>query len=528
VEDNPGDADLIQKMLPNTDHSSFTILCVNKLSEAVSHLKSQKTDIALLDLDLPDNQGIETVHAAHQTAPEMPIVAFSGNRDKAIAMAAVQSGAQDFLVKGQTHRSHLTRVLHNAVQRNFEKEKVREPEQFLHSALDALSTHIAIVDADGYILATNKAWREFSSAGGGVFRCREKSNLFDACRKTVNDDSPEGCFSRDFTKGMRDVLGKKQNQFEMSYWLPCRSGKKWFHGQVTAFTSGKERMVVVTHENITEHILDQEEKIRLAAELRQRHKMEAIGTLASGIAHDFNNILAAVLGYVELSLLDVEKSTPLEKNLHAVHQAGIRAKELVQQILTFARKDEVHIQPTRVSTIAEETIRLIRSTIPASIDIRLTVESDALVMADPSQIHQIFMNLFCNAAQAMDAKGGVLSITICRELLDASFKSMHDSFIPGEFIKITISDTGMGIAPHRIEKIFDPYYTTKKAGEGSGLGLSVVRGIVQSHGGEITVESTVDLGTTFNVYLSLCTKTAPSPNDARHKTIRDPCSVLCS
>ncbi len=518
VEDNPGDADLIQEMLPATEHSGFTVHCVTRLSEAVSHLKNEETDLALLDLDLPDSQGIETVRAAHQAAPEMPIVVLTGNQDEHIGIEAVQGGAQDFLIKGQTHHTHLSRVLRYAVQRNFAKEKVRESERFLRSTLDALSAHIAIIDSSGNILATNSAWRKFAEANGGLaLRCCEKSNYFEACHATHGDNRPNARCARTFAEGVRAVLDERKDRFEMEYLLRCQSGNEWFHGQVTPFPSGRERKAVVAHENITERKLAQEEKIKLAAQLRQTYKMEAIGTLAGGIAHDFNNILAAVLGYVELSMLDLEKGDPLERNLQEVYQAGMRAKELVQQILTFARKEEGHIQPTQICVIAEEAARLIRSTIPTSIDVQLTVESEAFAMADPTQIHQIFMNLFANAAQAMVTGEGQLSIHISEASLDASFQSMHKTFEPDDFLKITISDTGVGIAPDRLEKIFDPYYTTKHEGEGSGLGLSVVHGIVRSHGGEITVESVVDRGTSFSVYLPLSVKSVDQPIEVSNK-----------
>jgi signal transduction histidine kinase/DNA-binding response OmpR family regulator len=509
VEDNPGDADLIQEMLPTTDESGFVVHCVSRLSEAVSHLEEKEADLTLLDLDLPDSQGIETVRLAHQAAPKMPIVVLTGNQDERLGIAAVQGGAQDFLIKGQTHQSQLSRVLRYAVQRHCAEEKMRESERFLRSTLDALSAHIAIIDQTGKILAANMAWREFADAPGGhILRCREQANYFDACGTVQRGNAEDACFAEAFAEGVRSVLDQETDQFEMEYQMHSREEKLWFHGQVTPFPSGNERKVVVAHENITDRKKAEEERLELAAQLRHTYKMEAIGTLAGGIAHDFNNILASVLGYVELSLLDLKKGGQLEKNLQEVYQAGTRAKELVQQILTFARKDESHIQPTQICAIAKEASKLIRSTIPASIEVRLTVESKAYAMAEPTQIHQIFMNLFTNAAHAMDRNGGILSVNISETTLDKSFDSMHSAFTPGTYLQITVSDTGTGISKNKLEKIFDPYFTTKGGKEGTGLGLSVVHGIIRNHGGEITVKSKTGKGTTFTIYLPLTAQTA--------------------
>jgi signal transduction histidine kinase/DNA-binding response OmpR family regulator len=509
VEDNPGDADLIQEMLPTTDESGFTVHCVSRLSEAVSHLREEEADLALLDLDLPDSQGIETVRLAHEAAPQMPIVVLTGNQDERLGIAAVQGGAQDFLIKGQTHRSQLSRVLRYAIQRHCVEEQMRESERFLRSTLDALSAHIAIIDRTGNILATNMAWRRFSdSLGGHIMRCREQTNYFTSSGAVQCENAQDVCSAEVFAEGTRAVLEKEKDRFEMEYPIHSHQGKLWFHGQVTLFPSGNERKVVVAHENITDRKKAEAEQLRLSAQLRRAYKMEAIGTLAGGIAHDFNNILASVLGYVELSLLDLEKGSQLEKNLQEVYQAGIRAKELVKQILTFARKDESHIQPTQISAIAKEASKLIRSTIPTSIEVRLTVESNAFAMAEPTQIHQIFMNLFTNAAHAMENDGGILAITIAETTLDKSFGSMHTAFTPGDYLKITVSDTGTGISSDKLEKIFDPYFTTKGGKEGTGLGLSVVHGIVRNHGGEITVESKMGQGTTFTIYLPRCAQKA--------------------
>jgi signal transduction histidine kinase/CheY-like chemotaxis protein len=503
VEDNPGDADLIQEMLPAGEDSEFSVHCVARLEDAVSHLREKEIDLALLDLDLPDSNGIETVRIARKAAPGLPIVVLTGNQDERVGIAAVQGGAQDFLIKGQTQRNQLTRVIRYAVQRHCAEEQVRESERFLRSALDALSAHIAIIDASGRVLTTNNAWKEFAAKFcQHAMRCDEDTDYFAAQETYPYENGKDAGHAATFAQGIRAVLDAETDLFEMEYPLSCgQSGKFWFHARITPFPGGGERRVVVAHENITERRRAIEDKMRMAAQLRHTYKMEAIGTLAGGIAHDFNNILSSVIGFTELCLLDVNKGSLLESNMVEVYRAGMRARDLVRQILTFARKDENIVQPTQAGIIAKEATKLIRSIIPASIDIRLKVESDALVMADPTQIHQIFMNLFTNAAQAMETEGGKLTIHIGQTRLDRYLDSMHTNFIPGQYLMITISDTGTGIDPEKLDKIFDPYFTTKGRGEGTGLGLSVVHGIVQACNGEISVDSEPGQGTSFTIYL---------------------------
>ena len=247
--------------------------------------------------------------------------------------------------------------------------------------------------------------------------------------------------------------------------------------------------------------IDVTEKWQLEKRLAQAQKMESIGTLAGGIAHDFNNILSAVIGYTELSLIDIPKGSALQNNLQQVLKAGGRAKDLVRQILTFSRQRENELVPVKVSLIVNEALKLLRASLPTTIKMRHHIKSYLAVLTDPTNIHQVLMNLCTNASFAMQKEGGVLEVSLSDVDLDADFAKQHPDVKPGKFIRLIVSDTGYGMSPEVSERIFDPFFTTKKMGQGTGMGLSVVHGIVKSHGGTIIVESSPGKGSAFSVFL---------------------------
>ena len=245
----------------------------------------------------------------------------------------------------------------------------------------------------------------------------------------------------------------------------------------------------------------------LETQLQQAQKMEAIGTLAGGIAHDFNNILSSVFGYTELALIEAAEGTRLKKNLESVLTAGERARDLVQQILTFSRQGENTFGPIQVKFITKEALKLLQATLPSTIEIRQDIQSDSLVLGDPTQIHQVLLNLCVNANHAMREKGGLLEVALVDVELDARFTDPHPDMKPGTHLRLMVKDAGCGIPSHLLDRIFDPFFTTKDKGEGTGMGLSVVHGIVKAHGGTITVQCEPGKGSAFNVFLPVIEKT---------------------
>ena len=247
--------------------------------------------------------------------------------------------------------------------------------------------------------------------------------------------------------------------------------------------------------------IDITEQRRLEEQLRQAQKMEALGTLAGGIAHDFNNLLGIMLGNTELALLEMPEGQPARHHLEHIHQACLRARALVRQILSFSRKTPQALQLCHFGPIVQESLALMRALIPTTIDLRLAMTATAdVVLADPVQLQQVVINLVTNAAQAMEPAGGVLEVSLVDLTLDEAAARRHD-LRPGSYVRLTVWDTGCGIAPTIMARIFDPYFTTKEVGNGTGMGLAVVHGIVKHYGGAISAQSALGQGASFQVYL---------------------------
>ncbi len=309
--------------------------------------------------------------------------------------------------------------------------------------------------------------------------------------------------------------GSQDEAFYQGMWDTLRSGSTW-RGRltnrrkdgrlilqascVTPFRdkSGSISGYVSVNRDITR-------EVQVEARIAQTQKLEAIGTLAGGIAHDFNNILMAILGYSGLALSEVPPGSPLREKLQSIYLAGNRAAELTRQILAFSRPTLQVQKIVQVKPIAREVMKLMRASLPSTIEIREAFGSDAYVLAEPAQVHQVLMNLCTNAGLAMRDAGGVLEVRLSEIALDAAGLAPYQGTVPGTYIVLSVRDTGVGIEREILDRIFDPFFTTRPTGEGTGLGLSVVHGIVRSHGGFITVRSEPGKGSEFSVHLPVVT-----------------------
>jgi PAS domain S-box-containing protein len=337
---------------------------------------------------------------------------------------------------------------------------------------------------------------------------------------------------------LTEVLGRNPNILKSGetpveeynrLWRTIRSGGIWegeFHNRKKngeLFWEFATIAPIRNAENVITHYLavkeDITERKKLEAQLRQVQKMEAIGQLAGGIAHDFNNILSAITGYTEISQSMIEPTSPISEYLAHVLEAGGRAKELINQIMMFSRETEQELRPIRISLPVKEALKLIRASVPTSIEIRSEILSQASAQADPTQIHQIVMNLCANAAHAMQEQGGLLEVRLTDITIDhGDDRKNYPDAKPGNYIRLTISDQGHGIDALHLHRIFDPFFTTKEKGEGTGMGLSVVHGIVKSYDGSIYVHSRRGEGSTFEILIPSLESAVPD-DIALKKTI---------
>jgi PAS domain S-box-containing protein len=272
--------------------------------------------------------------------------------------------------------------------------------------------------------------------------------------------------------------------------------------------------VTFTALDITAGKQAEQERLRLEDRLRQSQKMEAIGTLAGGIAHDFNNILAAIIGFAELAKIEAQGNGEAKANLAEVLKASFRARDLVRQILTFSRQTETEFGPIQIKLIVKEALKLLRASLPSTIQIRQDLACKGLVLGDPSQIHQVVMNLCTNAYQAMYERGGILEVSLSETLINASPSPDFKVLPQGPCLRLRVRDNGPGIDPAIIHRIFDPYFSTKEKGKGTGLGLAVVHGIVKNHRGAIQVSSRLGEGATFDIYFPMAQTAAATDESA--------------
>lgn len=301
-----------------------------------------------------------------------------------------------------------------------------------------------------------------------------------------------------------EALSKSRPIVDLENWNLAKDG-----AEICLLSNGVPIMdvdgVLIGYRGVDKDITNQKklesEKTAIEARLLHAQKMESIGTLAGGIAHDFNNILFPLLGFAEMLKEDVPSDSPLQAHIDQILRSALRSKDLVKQILTFSRQGEQDLKPIKLQPIIKEALKLLRSSIPTTIDIQQDIDSGYdVVVADPAQVHQIIMNLATNAYHAMEGTGGRLNVTL-KQIRLKSDRSFFSELPPGKYAHLTVADTGTGIENDIMEKIFDPYFTTKETGKGTGLGLSVVRGIVKSCNGDIRVDSEPGKGTKFHVVL---------------------------
>lgn len=538
VEDNLAEARLLREVLNGVLFKRFHWVHVQRLGEAIAHLSGEAThsiqtsadsseahpielpfDVILLDLTLPDSAGLLSLDRLIGCAPHLPIVVLTNTNDDELAIAAVRHGAQDYLVKRQINADVLVRSLRYAIERKQAAEALREANEILEQRVQARTIELE---------STNVLLRQEIE---GRQRVQERLELAQQVGKIGTFEfnlqaheltwSPElealygcqaGAFNGQYAAWMQTLHEDDRDRVEQEFRqamdrddsfdtdfriITPTSELRWIAVKGSVFRDAHHhplRMIGI-HMDITE-------KKRFEEQFLRAQRLESLGTLASGIAHDLNNILTPILVVTQLLPLKLPRlSEQHQQMLETLETSAHRGADLVKQILSFARGVEGKRVSLQLNYLLQEIEKLIQQTLPKSIDIETYIPSHLWpVSGDATHLHQVFMNLCVNARDAMP-EGGTLHIAAENRCLSEQEARQFLGASAGQYVVVSVEDTGIGIAPSVFDRIFDPFFTTKPIGQGTGLGLSAVLGIIKSHGGFIDVQSQVSQGSKFSIFL---------------------------
>jgi PAS domain S-box-containing protein len=512
IEHNAMDADLTLRALKR-NAPNLIVRVVETCEQAFPILTGTTIDLVLVDLRMPDMDGLEFLQELKRRDILVPVVIATGGGDESTAIASLRLGAYDYVVKRGDYLNHLLYTIENAIVRfrldhantrlHAELEnanalleaKVEERTRQLKEKSDELNDYFSstrdlfcIADADGAFLRLNKEWEDTLGYASDELAGRR---FLDLVHPDDLNSTPQGI----------SAAGPQQEVLNFTNRYHCKDGSyRWIEWRSTP--AGK--FFYAAGRDITERKRAEAERDALQKQLHQSQKMDAIGQLAGGVAHDFNNLLTGILGNVAIVRGDLPASDPLVANLVAVETAARQAADLAKGLLTFSRRAVVAAVPLDMGEAIDTTLGILKQSLPATMEIVHDVEQPAWsVLADRSQIAQVILNLAVNARDAMQGKG-TLTIRTRNEVLGPEYVQDHPLARIGEFVHLSISDTGPGIPEEIREHLFEPFRTTKPAGSGTGLGLSIVYGAVKQAAGWVTADSPTGGETVFDIFLPRC------------------------
>jgi two-component system, cell cycle sensor histidine kinase and response regulator CckA len=510
IEDNPDDEMLIVRELRKGDIAIETTR-VDSLKGLEQALNKKDWKLVISDYCLQGFDGIDSLKMVKERLPQVPFILISGTVGEEIAVESIKAGADDYLLKQNLIRlvPAVSRALREAKERE-DREIAERKFKESRGQLDLIYNTVS--DIIVFLVRKNDTW-EYASANrafvskllqGGIQTTSAEiiGKTPEQVESVVFGLDPESCAWL-ATQRHRALQGKQFNG-EHEFHLPNGAIIGEFTFIPICDAQNNVTHLLIDGRDVTEIRRRERHEQKIKEQMIQAQKMEALGTLSGGIAHDFNNLLTGIMGFADLA--STTKNID-ESHGHAKQIVNIanRAKDLVQQILTFSRRQSAKHQPVNVKDLLNEVMAL-SSAVSKSVTIAKEIQSKSLfVLADPSQLHQVFLNLYTNAVYAMP-RGGQLKISAEEIALDQDFCQTIPPLTPGSHIKITFSDTGHGMNDEVSRRIFEPFFTTKPIGHGTGLGLSVVHGIISENKGAITVSSVVDEGSTFCIYLPTLTE----------------------
>jgi two-component system, cell cycle sensor histidine kinase and response regulator CckA len=465
IEDDPDDALLVEEYLQDIESSGkYAVVWLDMLAQGLEQLHEDNFDAVLLDLFLPDSRGLETLEQVQAVAGDVPVVVLSGLDNTEVAVKAVQQGAQDFVTKGSLNGPLLSRVIQYAIQRQGLRRQVEASHRQLRTIIEADMHGHMLIDSEGIIRFANPAAERLLG--------RDAAGLVGA---------PFGLpvSSEDVTELDLPSRDRKPRQVEMHTTPIVWEGKS---------------MLLVSLHDITE-------RRRLEEYRREAQKMEAVGVLAGGIAHNFNNLLTSVLGFAEMMRMDLGEADPLNDYVDRILESGQQGATLANQLLAYSRKQMVQPQVLDVNAVVSRITAELRERLEPHIHVTLDLVEDLWsVRMDLGQLEQVMVQLAYNARDAMPA-GGQLSISTDNLIITAEEAALHEDTRPGEYVHITVADTGTGIPADVLHRIFDPFFTTKGMANAVGLGLASVHGIVHQNNGFLRFTTEEGEGSAFHVHL---------------------------
>ncbi|MFH0782764.1 MAG: response regulator [Pseudomonadota bacterium] len=531
VDDNPENVHI----LINNLQTQYEIICADSGESALERtLSDNPPDLILLDIMMPGMDGFEVCSRLKANADtwDIPVIFVSALGLEVDETKGLNLGAVDFITKPfsipivDARIKAALRLKEEMDQRILLTRKLEGLNKDLEDRIKEKTAALRQVHED--LKISERKYRSiYENAIEGIFQTTPQGKFIAVSlsfAKILGYESPQELVAT-ITNVAHQIYARLQDRDTFIYVLKQKGEISGFETQFKK-KNGDIIWVMISAKEIRDKsgelsyfqgfAIDITQQKRLEGQLRQVQKMESIGTLAGGIAHDFNNILSAITGFTELALSRLPDNPTIEQYLKKVLQSGYRARDLVQRILSFSRTSEQGLKPLSTLPILKEVMKLLRATIPTTIQIYEHWEAqNDRICGNPTQIHQVLMNLCTNASHAMKEKGGTLEVFLNDVNIPTQTTVGHFFLKSGDYLKLTVRDTGKGIPIKEMEKIFDPYFTTKSKGEGTGLGLSIVHGIVKDLGGAVEVSSTVDQGTTFELFFpvtkeGLATKTDDS------------------
>lgn len=499
IEDDAGLRRIISRRL-NVLRINVSTSATGK--EAIEQLTRRQFDLVLLDYKLPDTNAEKLIAGNWKTVGNPPFIILTGYGDERVAVKLMRLGAEDYIIKEDDFLDHLLSVVERTFRHLESKQQLQEAEQSLIESQERLdlalqASGIAVWDVD-LIAKSAIVDKHWETLAGRTYSEREVP-LVDLYELIHPDDLPMYQLQWDQFIGQSST-----DSFEATYRI-CRQDEeeRWIQDKGIVANDGVNgnpvRVIRILHD-ITARMRIQE----LENQLRHAQKMETVGTLAGGIAHDFNNVLAAIIGFSELTLRRPEQAETVSSNVKSILQAAHRARDVVRQILLFSRQVEVAKRKINLCETINEAVSFMRAATPRHIDIytELAVEN-AEVEADPVQLGQVLANLLSNAAQAIGNESGLISVHLSEGSLDSLNTGLPNGAENADCYVLEVVDTGEGIPDDIIDRIFEPFFTTKEHDKGTGLGLATCQGIVTHHGGRITASSALGKGSTFTIYLPM-------------------------